>query len=494
MGAIMTIWPQLPLDPEETLLSYAERLSLMQTGRGMERLLADRGIHKEHFISGRVDAVAMLAEATGHTIDDLQRNAIRGLQRGVCFRGEDMWKTFLSPRAARYCPACLIEDGRKADRRHRILWGFRLVSRCDKHGLWLAKAPVTDATSLRIALGVSPLAQADEAIGETPEYLGWLRRRIHGEMRDCSPWLEGQTIEQVLAASEMLGAILEHGHGVAVTRLMPPQTEEATDIGSSIYREGAEAISETLDTIRQTSPATAVQAGPLAYYGNLFDWLDRRSNAINPGPIRDILRDHIVMHSAVEPGTTVLGAKITKRRFHTIYSLSSEVGIGRPRLSRLLRKLGQVPENATEVESGNMVFDAAKTVSLIESFKTAVPLGDVPEYLGASKRQVEVLYRAGIVKPLIPRTGRGSVRHVIFARQHLDDLLVKLYAFPVFSPGAGAKLQPIAYVCQRGAGPFEEVFADILDGRIPSFRDPERSGIGSIYVNANSVLDTKSSS
>ncbi len=71
MVAVMTLWPHLPFDPDETLLSYTGRLSLMHTGRGMERLLADRGIHKEHFISGRADAVAQLAEATGYTVDDL---------------------------------------------------------------------------------------------------------------------------------------------------------------------------------------------------------------------------------------------------------------------------------------------------------------------------------------------------------------------------------------------------------------------------------------
>lgn len=137
---------------------------------------------------------------------------------------------------------------------------------------------------------------------------------------------------------------------------MREETEEATDIGFSIYSEGPDAVEEALDTIRQTSPANAVQAGPLAYYGAIFDWLDRRSNSIDPGPIRDILRNHIVKHSAVEPGTTVLGVEIPERRYHTLYSLAAVVGIDRPRLSRLLKKLGEIPANTTEVDCGRMVF------------------------------------------------------------------------------------------------------------------------------------------
>jgi hypothetical protein len=50
----------------------------------------------------------------------------------------------------------------------------------------------------------------------------------------------------------------------------------------------------------------------------------------------------IVKHSAVEPGATVLGVEITDRRYYTIYSLSAEMGIDRPRLCRLLKKLDQM--------------------------------------------------------------------------------------------------------------------------------------------------------
>lgn len=52
MGAVSMLWPTLQIDPEETLLSYADRLSVLHTGRGMVPLLKDRGIHVEHFVSG----------------------------------------------------------------------------------------------------------------------------------------------------------------------------------------------------------------------------------------------------------------------------------------------------------------------------------------------------------------------------------------------------------------------------------------------------------
>lgn len=487
----MTLWPRLPIDPEETLLSYAERLGLMHTGRGMERLLVDIGIHREHFVSGRTEAVCRLAEATGQAVEVLQRMAVRVFQRCASFRGEDVSKTFLSPRPARYCPACLAGDGPNVERRHRLLWGFRHVRRCDRHSLWLADAPVKNATSLRMALEGAGLAVAADAPGETPDYLSWLRQRVHGDLMAGDAWLKDQTLEQVLAASETIGGVLELGHDVTLTKLTPAQTEKVTDIGFSIYREGSEAVVEALDAIRRASTASAVQAGPLAYYGRLYEWLHHRGNATDPGPIRDILRDHIIQHCAVEPHSTVLGVEITERRFHTLQSLSSEVDIPRLRLGRLLKRLGEIPEDATEIESANMVFKVDAIESLIQSFKTAVPLQDVREYLSASKGQVESLYRIGILRPLVPRTGRGSVRQVVFARDHLDDLLQRVQRFPVL-PAVDTDIHPVAYACQHGAGPFPEVFEAILAGKVRCFRDPNKAGIRALYVDLKTVSRKRS--
>lgn len=425
--------------------------------------------------------------------EDIKRASIRVFQRGASFRGEDISKTFLSPRAARYCPSCLAEDGQRGDRRFRLIWGFRHVVRCDRHASWLIDAPRKNEANLRLAIGTEMLGEAKAATTGMPGYLQWLRRRLDGRSCPDNHWMRDQTLEQVLAASEMLGAILEHGHRVAVMKLSPEQTEEATDIGFSIYREGQEAVIEALDTIRTTSPALAVQAGPLAHYGKLYDWLHRRSNTIDPGPIRAILRDHIVKNSAVEPGTTVLGVEITERKYHTLQSLSAEVDIPRVRLSRVLKRLGQLPEDATDVDCGNAVFEAAKTVPMIEAFKSAVRLQDVPDYLGATKRQFEALYRENIVKPLIPRSGRGSVRHVVFSRAHLDDFLLRLQALPLIADDAEWDFHPISYACQRGAGLFENVFTDIQAGRICGYRHPDKLGIGAVYVEISSLSKLKKS-
>lgn len=156
----MSLWPNLPFHPEETLLSYADRLSLFHTGRGMERLVRDLGINLEHFTSGREEAVIAFAGAIGMPFKDAQQSSIRVFPRGASFREEAISKSFLSPRAVRYCPGCLNEDGPRSDRRFRLIWGFRHVVRCDRHCCRLVEAPHVDEVNLRLALGSAPLGEA----------------------------------------------------------------------------------------------------------------------------------------------------------------------------------------------------------------------------------------------------------------------------------------------------------------------------------------------
>ncbi|WP_370160704.1 hypothetical protein [Limimaricola soesokkakensis] len=291
----------------------------------------------------------------------------------------------------------------------------------------------------------------------------------------------GQTIEQVLAASEIIGAVLQHGHKVSLKKLSGTERETATDIGFTIYREGPEAVTEALTTIRNMSSASAPQAGPLAKYGTLYDWLDRRCNVIDPGPIRDLLRKHIIEHDTVGAGETVLGVEITHRRYHSVESLAEVTGISRSRLGRLLQKMGKVPAGATEAECGRIRFEADEITGFIADSETAIPLLEVPEYIGARKRQVEMLYAAEIVLPLVPRTGRGAVRNVVFARRHLDGLLSAISNLPEAGPADGS-LTSISYACQRGLGTTPDVVRRILSKELRACRKPRPPRLDRVLV------------
>ena len=471
--------PHIPFAPRETLSSYAGRLAAIHTGQGITRLLADMRINSEQFILGRDQAVTRFAEVVDVDLALLQRSNMRAMGPDVMFREERMQKTFLVRAADKYCPVCLAEDGSHRGWKQRLNWCFAPVYRCPDHGVSLNRLS-TPARTLQEAEGRLD-GQPNEVKAPTPAYLDWLEARLWGDPA-TGTWLDEQSIQQVLDACLMLGSTLVHGHRQPAKKLSPIKQEAAIQVGFDHFIHGPEGVTMALDEIRENSPARAVQAGPLAHYGLLFDWLDRRSKGYEPGPIRDILRDHIIKHDAVDVGTKVLGVEVRKRRYHSVQSLAETVGINRTRMSRLLQKLNRVPQGATDAESGLLRFEADEIATLVSDFETAVPLSDVPDYIGASLTQMQALYAANLLLPLVPRNSRGAVRNVVFAKRHLDTFLAPFEALPKVDPSQVEGLHSIASACQRGGGTTAEVVKAIVDGDLPAFRLPDKGGLAAIVL------------
>lgn len=265
----------------------------------------------------------------------------------------------------------------------------------------------------------------------------------------------------------MLGAVLEHGQKVRIGTLPAGERQDAIARGFSIMANGADAVTAAFDDIRAASAARAVQAGPLAMYGQLFEWLNRRANLLDPGPIKGLLREHILRHTAISRGERLLGEEVTERRLHSIATLSGVTRIPRRRLTRLLQKLGEVPEGISDLESGHLTFPAAEMEQLCRDLADAVPLEDVPDYIGASLRQTQTLRRAGILAPIVGGKKPGDVRQLVFARRTLDAFLDRFEALPV---AVDPEAVDIPSACRRLGIFTEDLVGGILTGAVPAHR------------------------
>lgn len=317
-------------------------------------------------------------------------------------------------------------------------------------------------------------------------HLEWLHRRLDFVTEDN--WLDDQTIEQVLNASEMLGLLLEHGQDVRAAKLSRIARSNALETGFCIYEQGKGAVYEALGDIRRKAAATAVQAGPLALYGVLYDWLDRRSQLIAPGPIRDILREHILNHDAYMQGEKLLGEVVAERRLHSVKSLSLTLKVDRRRMSRLLQKLGLVPEGATDAESGRLVFPVHEVEQLVKDYETAIPLAEVPEYIGGTQSQTLALYRAAVLPAVIPADAPGAVRRVIFARRVLDELLAMIQRLPLIKSEQLAEALTVQEACQRHGGTTDELMRAIFAGHVAAQRISGDPRLHAVRVLVTDVL------
>lgn len=475
--------PFLPYDPAETVQSYAGRLAMLHTGQRAPRLLEDCGVKPARFAAGHSEEVTQFAEAVGEDPKALQAGTIRTLSRYNRFRGEDCSRTVLSPRVRQFCPHCLRENGQVAEWRHRLEWCFWSVPICVRHRSSLIEVPRQGVVDIRDAVecaGGLDVAEMATSGAEAGRCLVWLGDRLRAA-RDPS-WLDGQTIEQVLSVSEMLGMVLERGQDVRPARLTRMERCDALETGFRIYEQGTEAVYAALGDIRRKASATAVQAGPLAMYGVLYDWLDRRSQLIDPGPIRHILREHILDHDAYLCGDRLLGEVVTEQRLHSVQSLAHTLKVDRRRMSRLLQKLGLVPEGATDAESGRLVFQVHEVEQLVSDYETAIPLADVPEYIGATHNQTLVLYRAGILPAVIPADAPGAVRGVMVARRVLDELLARIGALPLLDHHHRFQALSVGRACQRYGRPADMLTRDVLAGKIAAFRTSGGSGLHAVRV------------
>lgn len=476
--------PYFPQRPQETLLSYACRLAYLHTGQGLPRLLGDLRISQADFVAADPEAVQAFADAVGGDAGILAQSGIRLLHRYNVFRGEDFSRSFLPGRVVQFCPECLAEQGGRENWSCLIAWSFASVPICSRHACLMTFIEEESFLDLR-QMGV-PTAGISEPV-TVGAHVRWLEARLAG--KPVSGWLRGQTIEQVLHSSEMLGMVLQHGEQVRPNQLSRRQRSEAMEVGFLVYRDGEQAIQGALCDIRRNAVAHAVQAGPLATFGPLFDWLDRRANLIDPGPIKAILREHILEHEAWAPGEMLLGQPVEERRLHSVKSLSEALKTDRRRMSRLLQKLGLVPEGATDAESGRLVFRVQEIEQLVEDYQNAVPLARVPEYLGGSQNMVQALYGAGMLQAVIPADAPGAVRGVLFARRELNNLLAKLEALPVLEGDGRSRAILLSDACQRYGLRAGDALVSILAGKLAAGRCEGLPSLHAVLVDKAAFLE-----
>lgn len=234
-------------------------------------------------------------------------------------------------------------------------------------------------------------------------------------------------------------------------------------------------------------PSSTSASGPLAMYGALCDWLDRRSQLIDPGPIRTILREHILDHHAYMPDERLLGDVVEKQRLHSVKSLASTLKTDRRRMSRLLQTLGLVPKGATDAESGRLVFRMHEVEQLIKDHENGIPLAEVPAYIGGTHRQISALSRAGLLPPVIPADAPGAVRRIIIARRVLDDLLARVGALPLLERKQYDQALSVAKACERHARPTDALIRDIMAKTVPAYRVAGKPRLDAVRVLASDM-------
>ncbi|WP_283638316.1 hypothetical protein [Marinovum algicola] len=237
-------------------------------------------------------------------------------------------------------------------------------------------------------------------------------------------WLDSQTLEQAVRATELLGALIEFGAAKKVSALTSDQWDRAGRAGFEFTCRGEVGIREALHHIQETFRKTGKRPMHRNVFGRLYEWLASSKTAKEPGDIKRIVREHIFHTVAMAPGEGVLGECLTERRLHSVASLAAETGLHPKTLGYILIAKGLV-----SAEDPAAVFDAKAGLEVAAAVQRMVNVISVPKVLNCSRPQASCLIDERILLPIATgASGAPGRTQKAVDQRNIDGFLATLKA------------------------------------------------------------------
>ena len=484
--------PHIPFDPQESPLSYAARLAGVHAEDRLVPFLRDVEIEPEDMAANKYEALSRLAELSDVPLGDLRANAPVPLgERTYDLRGELVTAEFLANPYTVFCPACLAEDDRTGGRRGRWEWSLSVVRTCSRHGIPLlrqAKGPWDDAfRELEHIVpergeGLQALIDKAEPRAASP-HQEYVVRRLNGE---AGPeWLDTQTLDQAVRATELLGVLVEHGPDQLLPELTPDDWDHAGRVGFGFTSRGEAGIREALLAQFRKFDAASGAPGARKIFRCLYEALAYSKSHKEPGDIARILRDVIVENIAMPAGTKVLGVKLSERRLHTVASLAKEQNLDPRTLRDLLIVAGLIPEKAP----AHYPIPVQKGCEVASRVKRMVTVISLPDALACTRPLVDQLFDDRLLTPIFyGRPGIQGHTQKGVDSEELAKLVGKLHATAVELDSEVGGLVPVSKAAEKAKMPAVTVVHMIL-GRFLErvFRVAGQEGIAALRVDPAEV-------
>jgi hypothetical protein len=463
-----------PLDGE-TMMSWLGRLARTSCGFSPFEFLNLIGLCRTEILEANASAIERLAAVTGVPREAIERGVYLRIgdrfyeHRGECFHAE-----FAGRDRTTFCPACLLDDRQpgspSAGRRvGRVNWLFEPVRTCPVHGMPLLRSVCgTYAERFQDMEFVAPddatLRQlADAAL---PRAVSPLQTYVERRFEGCAgpAWLDGQAIDQAARTCEMLGAVLLHGSRVELPDLSQDQWDAAGAEGFAFAARGEPGVREALGILLDRFRAEVLKGGPQAAFGRLYQWVQFNKGSKDRGPIRSVLREHILETMAVEPGTRLLGSVVEVRRRHSIASLARASGIHPKTLNRALVQSGLIPDGDPDRVDGHLNVEAEAGERLAERIKRSIPVVRIPAYLNCNRTQAQMLVGCGLVGRIRPEEAGSKTMLNMVRIDDLDAFLTRLHASASAVTHASDGMTDIVQAAMISRWPVVDIVGLVLDG------------------------------
>jgi hypothetical protein len=325
----------------------------------------------------------------------------------------------------------------------------------------------------------------------------YLLDRLEG--RPTCNWLDQLPFYAAARTCEMLGLVLAFGPTRKPKLLGHDDWARSGSEGFEVIAEGPAAIADALTgLVASYGGNRATPAGPQAWFGTVYQWLEYQTPDPAYDPLRDLLVRCVADNAPFNPNERMFGKPIPYRRVHSIRSAANEANSECPRLRKALDHAGYLQPGHERLLDHEVTFDAVEAASFLRMIASAMTLLKAASCLGIDWRQAKQLVAAGHLPTLEPGITGTSVPCV--AQGDLEAMVNSLRAgaetvrsvpdgacsLPLAVRRAQSRLVDIVRLirsgslgwvgCLDGARGLESVLVDVAEIRT-RVRGPELSGL-----------------
>jgi hypothetical protein len=487
----------VPLHADETHLSFVSRLAA-RNGTDLRSFCADFGLPFQRVIDGDKETLRQAAALAGVDPNFLQSTALVrcGVQRWT-YRNIELRRAVLRRERIMLCAACALFDIKSepdlqpnAAVYGRAAWLLDRLRSCPIHRipLFAVRTEFTKSNRHDFAhyAGVVVPDLADLAASSDQRDLSALESYSLGRLAGTlsSPLLDPMPLAAATRLCETAGALLISDAKIDL------RLEDDRHLAGA---RGFEAIAAGADNFRALLDDLIVARGPRARnervgfaFGRLFTVLKTTLNDPAYDVVRDLTRRHAIQNFALAGGHDLIGGTIERRHVHSVHTLAKEHGFAPKTLRKHLKAAGLVSEAQERMSDNNVRIDAEAAIALARKLADTLSLPDAGRHINATKEQMYVLIKAGVVSPYHNMFDTGAQKR--YAKADLDDLMARLYQRARSSTGHEAGLYSIPTVAKQIRYSAAEIVRLVLDGKLRTVKSSTQTGYIGVLVDANATL------
>lgn len=208
-------------------------------------------------------------------------------------------------------------------------------------------------------------------------------------------WLDGQTFEEAVRGTEMLGGFLTFG----------PDRNRSNMSVADLHRAGAAGWQITRDGIEGVLPAINAHLGPYVPHrpgrpderlglGMLGQWVTSRGRGGNPGALHALVTARALDHLPLDPHRKLLGRQIERPRLVTVSALARGRGYGAGALASSLCHRGVLSDGLAGRRPLEQVVGYEPGLAVCDGMDRVASVGIAALRLGVSaSRRLDALDR-----------------------------------------------------------------------------------------------------